>query len=141
MSSLTFGGTELSSVTRSHNDSAGNKVSGGKKLSGRTKASANRAAAALRLAATSLYHSKSALGAYFRRMRARLGAPKAITATAHKLARLIYRVLRFGNDYVDQGQDYYERRYQRRVLSALTRRADELSYKLVKTDASSLVAT
>src|SRR5262245_39802258 len=68
---------------------------GGKKISGRTKASANRVAAALRLAASSLYHSKSALGAFHRRLKARLGAPKAIIATAHKLARLIYRMLRF----------------------------------------------
>jgi hypothetical protein len=71
---------------------------------------ASRVAAALRLAASSLYHSRSALGAFHRRLKARLGAPKAITATAHKLARLIYRMLRFGTEYVDRGQDYYERR-------------------------------
>jgi transposase len=80
----------------------GTKVSGGKTLSGRTKPSASRAAAALRLAARSLHHSKSALGAFFRRLKTRLGAPKAITATAHKLARLIYRMLKCGTDYVDQ---------------------------------------
>src|SRR5262249_21325224 len=95
------------------------KLSGGKTLSGRTKPSASRAAAALRLAARSLHHSKSALGAFFRRLKACLGAPKAITATAHKLARLIYRMLKCGTDYVDQGQAYYERRYQTRVLSTL----------------------
>src|SRR5439155_1270401 len=83
----------------------GTKVSGGKKLSGRTTPSANRAAAALRLAARSLYQSKSALGAFFRRLKARLGTPKAITASAHNLARLIYRMLRLGTEYVDQGQD------------------------------------
>jgi len=65
----------------------------------------------LRLAASSLYHSKSFLDTYHRRMKARLGAPKAITATAHKLARLIYCMLRFGTEYVDCGQDYYERQY------------------------------
>jgi transposase len=86
--------------------SPGSKISGGKRLSSRTKPSASRAAAALRLAANSLYHSKSALGAYFRRMNARLGAPMAITAAAHKLARLIYRMLRFGTEYLDRGQDY-----------------------------------
>ena len=111
----------------------GTKVSGGKTLSGRTKPSASRAAAALRLAARSLHHSKSALGAFFRRLKARLGAPKAITATAHKLARLIYRMLKCGTDYVDQGQDYYERRYQTRVLSTLARRAHALGYTLIKT--------
>jgi transposase len=111
----------------------GTKVSGGKTLSGRTKPSASRAAAALRLAARSLHHSKSALGAFFRRLKTRLGAPKAITATAHKLARLIYRMLKCGTDYVDQGQEYYERRYQTRVLSTLSRRAHALGYTLIKT--------
>jgi transposase len=109
----------------------GTKVSGGKTLSGRTKPSASRAAAALRLAARSLHHSKSALGAFFRRLKARLGAPKAITATAHKLARLIYRMLKCGTDYVDQVQEYYERRYQTRVLSTLSRRAHALGYTLI----------
>ncbi len=112
--------------------SPGNKISGGKKLSGRTKPSANRVAAALRLAANALHHSHSALGAYFRRLKARLGAPKAITATAHKLARLIYNMLKFGAEYVDRGQDYYESRYQQRVLSNLMRRAKELGYSLIK---------
>jgi transposase len=115
--------------------SPGSKISGGKRLSSRSKPSANRAAAALRLAASGLYHSKSALGAFYRRLKGRLGAPKAITATAHKLACLIYRLLRFGTEYVDPGQDYYERRYQNRVVSHLTRRARELGYTLVKNEA------
>ncbi len=72
----------------------GSKISGGKVLSTRTKPGANRAANALRQAAQSLHHSQSALGAYIRRMRARLGAPKAITATAYKLARMIYSMLK-----------------------------------------------
>ena len=72
----------------------GSKVSGGKQSSGRTKPSASRAAAALRLAASSLYHSRSALGAFHRRLKARLGAPKAITATTHRLARLISHLMR-----------------------------------------------
>ena len=115
--------------------SPGSKISSGKQLSSRSKPSANRAAAALRLAASSLYHSQSALGAFYRRMKGCLGVPKAITATAHKLACLLYRMLRFGTDYVDQGQDYYERRYQSRVVSHLTRRARELGYTLVKNEA------
>ena len=118
----------------------GTKVSGGKKLSGRTKPSASRAAAALRMAASSLHHSRSALGAFFRRMKTRLGAPKAITATAHKLACLIYRILRFGTEYVDRGQDYYERRYQHHLLSHLTRRARQLGYTLIKTEGPSTMA-
>jgi hypothetical protein len=107
----------------------GSKVSGGTQLSSRTKPSANRAAAALRLAASSLHHSQSALGA--RRLKARLGAPKAITATAHKLARLIYRILKSRTAYVDRGQDYYEGRYHHRLL---TRRSRDLGYTLVRTD-------
>ena len=71
--------------------------------SSRTRPTTNRAAAALRLAAASLHHSKSALGAYFRRMKSRLGTPKAITATAHKLARLIYSMLKHGTAYVARG--------------------------------------
>ena len=74
--------------------SPGNKISGGKVLSSKTKPSANRAAQALRMAAYTLHHAKSALGAYYRKMRARLGAPKAITATAHKLARILYAMIR-----------------------------------------------
>jgi hypothetical protein len=67
-------------------------------LSSRSKPSANRAAAALRLAANSLYRSKSALGAFLRRKKAEHGAPQAITATAHKLARLTYPMLKYGQD-------------------------------------------
>jgi len=111
----------------------GNKVSGGKKLSGKTNRVANRAAIALRMAASTLYRSKSALGAYFRRQRARLGAPKAITATAHKLARLIYSMLKYGTQYVDAGQDYYEQRYRTRVVENLKKRAIELGFELVET--------
>jgi transposase len=119
----------------------GSHLSGGKQRSSRTKPSASRAAAALRLAATSLYHSRSALGAFHRRLKARLGAPKAITATAHKLACLIYRMLRFGTNYVDRGQDYYERRYQRRVVSHLMRRAHELGYTLTKNDGAAATSS
>jgi transposase len=108
----------------------GNKVSGGKRLSGRSKPSANRAAAALRLAAQSLHHSQSALGAFFRRLKARLGAPKALTAAAYKVARLIYRMLKLGTDYVDQGEAYYEERYRQRLYRHLAHRAKELGFTL-----------
>jgi transposase len=109
----------------------GTKVSGGKVQSSKTKPTTNRAAAALRLAATTLFRSHRALGAYLRRMTAKLGKPAAITATAHKLARLIYSMLRHGTEYVDAGQDYYEREYQDRVVRNLTRRAKELGFVLV----------
>jgi len=109
----------------------GSRQSGGKKLSGRTKPCANRAAAALRMAASSLHRSQTALGAYLRRMKARLGAPQAITATAHKLARLLYFALKHGWNYVDPGQNWYEHQYQDRILKSLTRKASQLGYQLV----------
>jgi len=109
----------------------GNKVSGGKILSSKTKPSDNRAAQALRMAASSLYRSETAIGAFFRRLRARLGAPKAITAAAHKLARILYRMLMEGSSYREVGENYYEQQYQTRVLAHLTKRARELGYTLV----------
>jgi len=109
----------------------GTKVSGGKNLSGKSKQVANRAAATLRMAAFTLFNSKSALGAYLRRQRSRLGAPKAITATAHKLARLVYAMLKHGSAYVDAGQDYYEKGYRSRVIQNLKRKAQELGYQLI----------
>jgi len=110
----------------------GTKISGGKILNSKSKQVANRAAAALRMAAFSLSNSKSSLGAYLRRLRSRLGAPKAITATAHKLARLVYAMLKNGAAYVDAGQKYYEERYRGRVVQNLKRKAQELGYKLVE---------
>ncbi len=109
----------------------GTKVSGRRVLSSKTKPSANRAAAALRMAAASLSRSHSALGAYLRRMSGKLGKPQAVTATAHKLARLVYSMLKHGTDYVDAGQDSYQRHYRERVVQNLTRRAKELGFVLV----------
>ncbi len=83
------------------------------------------------MAAASLFRSRSALGAYLRRMAARLGKPPAVTATAHKLARLVYSMLKHGTEYIDVGQDYYEQRYKERVIQNLTRRAKELGFELV----------
>ena len=82
-----------------------NRISGGKVLKRGTRQVVNRAATALRMAAWSLIRSQSALGANFRRLRSKLGAPKAITAMAHKLARLIYRMMKFGAEYVDNGME------------------------------------
>lgn len=109
----------------------GTKISGGKELGSATKRSANRARQALKLAAAALRSSKSSLGAYYRRMCARMDKGKAVTAAAHKLARLIYTMLTKGQDYVDQGQQYYEERYRDRVLRQMTRRAGELGFRLV----------
>lgn len=110
----------------------GTKISGGKTLNSKTKRVANRAAMALRMAACSLINSKSALGAYLRRLRSRLGTPKAITATAHKLARLIYSMLKLGSDYVDVGQKRYEEQYRSRVIQNLKRKAKELGLMLIE---------
>ena len=111
--------------------SPGNKISGGKILSSKTKTSANRAAMAFRMAAFSLTKSKSALGAFYRRKRSQLGAPKAITATAHKIARLVYSMLKYGTEYVDQGQDYYEEKYRERIIKNLHKKANSLGFKMV----------
>jgi transposase len=88
-------------------------------------------AQALRLAAAALRTSQSALGAYYRRLCARMDKPKAVTAAAHKLARLIYAMLTRGQPYTDQGQAYYEERYRERVVANLTRRAQQLGLQLV----------
>ena len=112
----------------------GTKITGGKVMSGKTKRCANRAAQALRLAAAALRSSQSALGAYFRRMCARMDKPKAVTAAAHKLARLIYTMLTKGEEYTDQGQDYYEERYRERVLRQLAQRAEKMGMKLVTSE-------
>ena len=109
----------------------GTRITGGKVMSGRTQRNANRAAQALKLAAAALRPSQSALGAYFRRLCARMDKPKAITAAAHKLARLIYTMLTKGEEYVDQGQEYYEERYRARVLHQLEQRAQRLGMTLV----------
>ena len=107
------------------------RITGGRIISSKTKPSASRAAAALRLAANALHRSDSALGAFLRRKKAHLGAPKAITATAHKLARLIYSMLRYGQEYVAAGAEYYETQHQQRALRAAKRRAARLGYQLV----------
>ncbi len=106
------------------------RSTGGRVMSSKTKPSASRAAAALRLAANALHRSDSALGAFLRRKKAPLGAPQAITATAHKLARLIYAMLRYGQEYVDAGAEYYESQYQQRALRAAKQRAAQLGYQL-----------
>ncbi len=108
-----------------------NQITGGKVKKRRSRKSSNRVAKALRLAAQSLHHSNSALGAFFRRIKARHGTAKAITATARKLACLIYRMLKYGMAYVDDGQQQYEQRYQEQQLKSLQKRAATLGYGLV----------
>lgn len=102
-----------------------NRISGGNVRTRGTRNVVNRAADALRLSAQNRLHSKSALGANYRRLRARLGAPKAITAMAHKLARLDYRMLTCGQHYVDKGMEHYEARFRHQRLQWLQRQARE----------------
>lgn len=109
----------------------GTKITGGKVMNSKTKRVVNRAAQALRLAAAALRSSQSALGAYFRRMCSRMDKPKAVTAAAHKLARLIYTMLTKGEEYTDQGQDYFEERYRERVMHHLAKKAEKMGMKLV----------
>ena len=109
----------------------GTKITGGKLMSGKTARVANRAAQALKLAAAALRTSQSALGAYYRRLCARMDKPKAVTAAAHKLARLIYAMLTKGEEYTDRGQAYYEERYRQRVVANLNRRAQQLGLQVV----------
>ena len=110
------------------------RKTGGKVQSSRTRVGKNRAAGALRLAAWSLVRSKSYLGAYLRRQRSRLGAPKAITATAHKLARVVYHLVRFGAAYVKQTEDAFADQVRARADRAFRRRAKELGYEVTKVE-------
>lgn len=108
----------------------GNKISGGKRLTLVPVKGHNRAADILRLCAQAAMKSKTALGAYGRRMKGRLGAPKAIKALAHKLARLLYRMLRHGTDYVEAGERYYEQKYEKHILVRLHKQAAAFGYQL-----------
>ena len=112
--------------------SPGNHKSGGKQKRSKTgtRPSTNRANQLFRLAAMSLSRSESALGAFYRRLRGRLGAPKAITATAHKLAKIVYNMLKYGKAYVDRGAHYYDQQYRQRAIKNLRRRAEALGFSL-----------
>ena len=107
-----------------------NKISGGKVLSSKTRRTSNRAASLLRLAAGTVGRTDTALGAFYRRLSARVGKAKAITATARKIAVLFYNTLRHGMSYADPGATYYEDRYRQRVLHNLQRRAKSLGFAL-----------
>ena len=108
----------------------GTKISGGKVLSARTRRSANRVRQALKLAAMSLSRNDSALGAFYRRLCARMDKPRANTAVAHKLARMVYFMLTRGEAFVDQGQQHYEEQQRQRSIAALRRRASALGFQI-----------
>lgn len=108
-----------------------NKKSGGKVLSTKTRRTKNRLNCALRVAAQTLHRSQTHLGAYYRRMRTRLGAPKAITATAHKLARIIFHLLTTGQSYDESIFATDELRRRTRTEHRLRRQAKEFGFELV----------
>jgi len=90
----------------------------------------NRAATALRLGDSTLLRSQAYLGAQYRRLRSKLGAPKAITAMAHRLARLVYRMLKYGQQYVDKGAEYYEQRNRQQQIEFLRKKAAQLGLRV-----------
>ncbi len=110
----------------------GNKVSGGKRLGSKSKRTGSYAASAFRMAASTLHHSQSALGAFFRRLKFRLGAPKATTATAHKLAVILFNMIKNRVEYVETGADYYEIQYREKLIKSLNARAKTLGFNLVE---------
>ena len=107
-------------------------MSGGKAATKKKKrgTGSTRVAAALRMAALSQRHSQTALGAYYRQIARRIGGDVAVFATARKLATLIYRMLRWGQPYVDQGAQAYEKQYQERRVNRLKSTAQELGFQL-----------
>ena len=108
-----------------------NKSSAGKVFSRHTRSTANRAATALRLAAQSVGRSQSSLGAFYRRIKTKHGAPVAITATAHKIARIIYHMLKHRTPYIDSGMDAYLTLQRQRALRSLHRLAHKLGFHVL----------
>ncbi|MEJ2088443.1 MAG: transposase, partial [Gammaproteobacteria bacterium] len=111
-----------------------NKITGGRLISSKTQPSANRAATVLRMCAMVVGRTSTALGAYYRRIAYRIGKPKAITATARKLAILVYRTLKGDLDYSDPGVQAYEERYRERTIRNLRKRATQLGFGLISVE-------
>ena len=118
-----------------------NDISGGKRLRSRTLPGHNRAGQAFRMAAQSVAKSpNSAFGAFYRRMKARLGAKQAIVATAHKIARAFYHILKHRTPFHDLGGEEYERRAREREIKNLQKRAAKLGLAIVETPANPALA-
>jgi transposase len=105
-------------------------ASAGRDKKRRRRRCGNRAARALRMAAQGCHHAKNALGAFYRRTQARCGGPKAVVATARKIAQRVYRLLKYGEQYVRQEMAAYEEAYRIRTLKGLARKAEEMGYEL-----------
>jgi len=112
--------------------SPGSNKTGGKNRSGKNRSTTNRLLTGLQIAAQTLSRSQSFLGAFYRRKRAQLGSEKAIRATAHKLARMIYFTLKYQRPYIDSGPDHYTQKHRDRILKSMEKRAKQLGYQLVK---------
>lgn len=129
-------GTDLSRWRTAHHFTSwltlapGCRISGGKVLSAHTRKTKNRVTAHLRLAAVTIGRTNTALGAFYRRLSARIGKAKAVTATARKIAILFYNAMRFGMAYQDPGANHYEQKYRERVVKGLHRRAAEFGFTL-----------
>jgi transposase len=108
-----------------------NQISGGKVLRSNTKPTKSRANQAFRMAAQAVRHCDCALGAFYRRIKARQGAPKAVTATARKIATIVYHMIKDRTPYQDQGASHYEEQYKQRVIHNLRRKAKKLGLQLV----------
>jgi transposase len=109
-----------------------NKISGGKVIGKGRMPTNNRATTVLRMAASTLLTSESYLGAQFRRLRTRLGPPVATKAMAAKLARLLYRMLRYGMKYGDQGAELYDAQYRKQQVLHLKRKAAQLGLQIIE---------
>jgi len=118
----------------------GSCITGGKVKNSRTRRVINPATNAFRMAAVAAGKTQSALGAFYRRLRTRLGTPKAITATAHKLARMFYRLWNSGGTYNDLGVNYYEQRYQQQIVKGLRKKAQALGFDLVAAPSTQIVS-
>jgi hypothetical protein len=110
--------------------------SAGKIKSRRVRKGQNRAARAFRLAAQGCHGSHNAMGAFYRRIQARCGGPRAVVATAHKIAVRVYRLLKYGEAYVRKEMADYEENYRKQVLKGLARRAKEMGFRLEPTEAT-----
>ena len=104
--------------------------SAGRIKSRRVRRGSNRAARALRMAAQGCHHAQNALGAFYRRLASRAGGAKAVMATARKIAERVYRLLKYGTEYVRHKQGAYEEAYRARQMKGLARKAQELGYRL-----------
>jgi transposase len=113
--------------------SPNNKISDGKVVGREKRKSKNRAGQALRLAAGTLLNSDSYLGAQYRRLCTKLGAPKARKAMGNRLARIAYRMLKYRENYIDKGKEYYEQKYRQLQIRTLTKKATELGFQLIQT--------